>query len=93
MTNEELEKLKAELVGQIEKLSVEGVVLSKEEKKTKILLRAKEKALNRIKEAREKGSIRQETKALVDYALLNEYGHRHWLVYNLARSRMSLFGL
>jgi len=93
MTDEELEKMKVELAGQIERLSGEGVVLSKEERKTRILLRAKEKALDRIKEAREKGSIRQETRALVDYALLNEYGHRNWLVYNLARSRMSLFGL
>ena len=92
MTSEELEKLKAELAGQIKELSKEGVVLSKEERKTKLLLKAKEKALDRIKEAREKGSLRQETRALVDYALLNEYGHRHWLIYNFARSRMSLLG-
>ena len=92
MTDEELEKLKAELAEQIERLSGEGVVLSKEERKTKLLLKAKENALDRIKEAREKGSIRQETRACVDYALLNEYGHRNWLVYNFARSRMSLLG-
>ena len=92
ITDEELEKLKAELAEQIELLSGEGVVLGKEERKTKLLLKAKEKALDRIKEAREKGSIRQESKALVEYALLKEYGHRHWLIYNVARSRMSLFG-
>lgn len=92
MTDAELEKLKAELAEQIERLSGEGVVLGKEERKTKLLLKAKEKALDRIKEAREKGSIRQETRACMDYALLKEFGHRNWLIYNFARSRMSLFG-
>jgi hypothetical protein len=92
MTDEEMERLKAELAEQIEQLSGEDVVLSKEERKKKLLLKAKEKALDRIKEAREKGSLRQETMACIDYALLNEYGHRHWLIYNFARSRMSLLG-
>jgi hypothetical protein len=92
MTDEELEKLKAGIAEQIERLSGEGVVLSKEERKTKLLLKAKEKALDRIKEARKKGSLRQETRASIDYALLNEYGHRNWLIYNFARSRTSLLG-
>ena len=92
MTDEELEYLKAEYADGIEQLSVEGEVLTKEERKKKLLLKAKIRALDRIKEAREKGIPRQEIRACMDYALLNEYGHRNWLLYNLAKSRMSLLG-
>jgi hypothetical protein len=92
MTDEELEQLKTGFAEQIEALSGEGRALSKEERKRKLLLEAKIRALDRIKEAREKGSSRQEVRACVDYALLEEYGHRHWIIYNLAKSRMSLMG-
>jgi len=92
MTDEELERLKVELAEQLEQLSGDNKDLSKEERKKKFLLRAKDSTLDRIKEAREKGAVRQETRASIDYALLNEYGHRNWLIYNLAKSRMSFFG-
>jgi len=92
MTDEELERLKVELAEQLEQLSGDNKDLSKEERKRKFLLRAKDNTLDRIKEAREKGAVRQETRASIDYALLNEYGHRNWLIYNLAKSRMSFFG-
>ena len=92
MTDEELERLKAELVEKIESLSGDDNVLNKEERKERFLLKAKDRALDRIKEAREKGAVRQETRACIDYALLNEYGHRNWLIFNLAKSRMSFFG-
>ena len=92
MTDEELERLKAELVEKIESLSGDDNVLNKEERKERFLLKAKDRALDRIKEAREKGAVRQETRASIDYALLNEYGHRNWLIFNLAKSRMSFFG-
>jgi hypothetical protein len=92
MTDEELELLKAEYAGEIEELSVDGRVLNKEERKRKLLLKAKITALDRIKEARGKGNQRQEIRACMDYALLNEYGHRNWLLYNLAKSRFSLLG-
>lgn len=92
MTDEELAQLKAELTEQIERLSGVGMVLSQEERKKKLLMKAKISALDRIKEAREKGASRQEIRASMDYTLLNEYGHRNWLIYNLAKSRFSLLG-
>ena len=92
MTDEELARLVAELTQQIEQLSGEGKVLSKEERKKKLLMKAKVSALDRIKEAREKGTPRQEVRASMDYAVLNEYGHRNWLIYNLVKSRFSLLG-
>lgn len=93
MTDEELERLKKEVAEKIQQLSADPRrPLSKQEKKDKILLRAKSRALDSIVEARKKGTIRQEVRACMDYALLDEYGHRNWLIYNLARSRMSFWG-
>ena len=92
MTDEELERLKAELTEQLEQLSGDAKSLSKEDRKNKLLMKAKVRALERIKEAREKGTPRQELKASMDYAVLKEYGHRNWIIYNLAKSRFTLLG-
>ena len=93
MTDTELEDLIKDLSGQIEQLPDESEKsLSREERRTKNLLRARCEALSRAKTAREKGSLRQEVKALTDYALLTEYGDKHWIWFNLMKSRMMLLG-
>ena len=93
MTDAELEDLIKDLSGQIEQLPDDsGKTLSREERRTKTLLRAKYEALNRAKSAREKGSTRQEVKAFMDYALWTEYGDKNWIWFNLMKSRMTLLG-
>ena len=49
-------------------------------------------ALDRIKKAKEKGSMNQEVKACLDYALLTEYGEKHPLWMNFMRSQMGWWG-
>jgi hypothetical protein len=94
MTDEELERLTEEITGQLAELTdTPDKPLSKEDRKKQYLLKAKQRALEKIKTARESGSARQEVRAQMDYALLNEYGHRNWILYNLARSRMMMFGI
>ena len=94
MTDEELERLIEEIAGQLAVLKdTPEEPLSKEDRKKKYLLQAKQRALEKIKMARKSGSARQEVRAQMDYALLNEYGHRNWILYNLARSRMMMFGI
>ena len=93
MTDAELEDLIKELSGQIEQIPDDSEKpLSREERRAKSLLRARCEALNRAKSAREKGSVRQEAKAFVDYALWTEYGDKNWLWFNLMKSRMMLLG-
>jgi hypothetical protein len=91
MTDEELELLIKENAEQLAALP-DDRPLEKEQRRNKLLLQAKSRALQKIKSARESGSSRQEVRACMDYALINEYGHRNWLLYNLARSRTMLFG-
>ena len=93
MTDEELAGLMQEISEQIEQLPEDAEKpLSKDETKRKVLLQARKEALNRIKSARENGSVHQEVKSGIDYALLTEYGDRHWLLFNYMKSRMTLFG-
>jgi hypothetical protein len=88
MTDEELDKLMQELAEQIKQLPEDRArPLSKAEKKRKLVLRARHEALDRIKAAREKGSLRQEGKAGMDYVLLTEYGDKNPLLFNFMKAR------
>lgn len=88
MTDEELQKLMDEVSGEIARLQDNPEeALTKAEKKHQRVLQARQWALERIKEAMEKGNISQEAGACMDYALLTEYGERNPILYNLAKSQ------
>ena len=80
--SEELEQLNAE----------PEKSLSKKDRRRKILLEAKGAVLEKIKQAKEKGSLNQEVKACLDYAMLNEYGEKHPLLMNFMKSQMGWWG-
>ena len=93
MKDEELEELIREVSEQLGKLTARPEKsLSKEERKRKYLLQARSAALDRIKKAKEKGSMNQEVKACLDYALLTEYGEKHPLLMNYLKSQMGWWG-
>ena len=93
MTDAELAELIRETAGQLEKLSGEaGKPLTKEEKNRKAVLQLKSEALERIKEAKQKGSLRQEIKAGIDYALLEKYGEKHPFLMNFIKSQTGWYG-
>jgi hypothetical protein len=94
MTDEELQKLIQEISEQISHLPDDREKpLSREERKRKVLLQAKSKALNSIKTAREKDNLNQETRASIDYTLLCEYGEKHPLLMNYVKSQLTWWGL
>ena len=93
MTDEELEKLIQEITGQMEQLPGPEKSLNRKERRQKLLLQLELEALNKIKEAKKKGSLRQEMKAGVDYALLKEYGKKHPLLINYIKSQSGWYGL
>ena len=71
MTNEELEALIQETTEKLERLSADTEKpLTKKERNQKVLLRLQSEALKKIKAAKEKGSVQQEARAGMDYALL-----------------------
>lgn len=93
MTDEELEALMQEVSEQIDKLSDNpNKPLTKEDRKRKLMLQLKSEALKKIKTAKEKGSLNQEVKACLDYALLVEYGEKHPFLMNFFKSQMTWFG-
>ncbi len=92
MTDEELEALIKEVSEQIDKLSDPEKPLSKEERKQKLLLQVEGEALEKIRTAREKGSIQQEIRASIDYALLKQYGKKSLFLMNFFKSQMTWFG-
>ena len=90
MTDEELEKLQHELSQQIERLSnIPDQQMSRTERKRQVVLRARKAALDKIKKAREDGSLHQEARASLDYSLLTKYGERNVFLYNFMKARMS----
>jgi len=90
MTDEELENLTKELSGQIEQLPDDPrKPLNRAERKRKLVLQARRQALDRIREAREKGNISQETKVCMEYALITEYGERNALLFYLMKVRLA----
>ena len=93
MNDEELETLIQEVSEQLAKLSEDPEKsLSKEERKRKLLLQLKSEALKRIKAAKEKGSLQQEIRAGVDYALLEQYGEKSPFLINFIKSQTTWFG-
>jgi hypothetical protein len=92
MTDEELEKLIQEITGQMEQLPGPEKSLNRKERKQKWLLELKLEALNKIKEAKKKGSLQQEMKASVDYTLLVNYGEKHPLLINYIKSQAGWYG-
>ncbi|HJX11950.1 MAG TPA: hypothetical protein VJ377_00310, partial [Dehalococcoidales bacterium] len=94
MNNEELARLMTEISEGLTQLPDDPKKpLNKEQRKQKYLLQAKGQALQRIKDAREKGSQNQEIRASMDYSLLVEYGDKHPLLMNFMKSQMTWFGL
>ena len=63
--------------------------MSRAERKRRVVLRARKEALDKIKKAREDGSINQEARASLDYGLLTKYGERNIFLYNFMRARIS----
>jgi hypothetical protein len=93
MTDEELETLIWETSEQIDKLSQSDKPLSREEKRHKLVLRLQRESLERMKEAKKKGSIEKETRAATDYAILKNYGGKHPLLFNYIHSLTRWYGL
>jgi hypothetical protein len=89
MTDEELDETLQALAEQIKQLPEDPAApLTKDEKKRRVILRAKREALNRMKAARENGNLRQEARASLDYALLVEHGEKNPLLFNFIRARL-----
>ena len=94
MTDEELDKLTKDISEQLKQFTDDPErELTKQERKEKYLLAAKSAALQKIKTAREKGSVNQEIRACMDYNLLVEYGHKNPLLFNYIKSQTHWFGL
>jgi hypothetical protein len=89
MTDEELEKLRVELSREIERLCrIPDKQLSRTERKRRVVLRARKEALEKIKKAREDGSLHGEARASLDYSLLTRYGEKNVFLYNFMKARM-----
>ena len=94
MTDEELAALINDIDEQIKQLPEDDdKPLSKEERKQRALLQAKSRALHRIKETKESGNLHQEARACMDYALLEQYGHKNLFLLNFMRSQFRWWGL
>jgi hypothetical protein len=92
VTEEELGNLTQDISRRIEELPDDPEKpLDRKERKHKLVLQARQQALDRVKEAKEKGNIHQEVKANLDYALLTEYGEKNIFIYNLMKARLSLW--
>lgn len=89
MNDEEIENLIKEASEQIDRLPDDPEKpLTKQEKKRKLWLQLQMDTLKKIKEAKERGSLRQEVRANTDYALLKQYGEKHPLLAYFIRSQM-----
>lgn len=89
MTDEELAGLMQEISEEIEGLpESDDKPLTGKQRKHKLVLRARHQALEKVKEAKEKGSINGEAKALLDYALLTDYGEKNIFLYNFMKARL-----
>ena len=92
MTDEDLAKLMQEISEEIERLPErKDKPLNRKDRKHKLVLRARNQALEQVKEAKKKGNFNRETKALLDYALLTEYGEKNILWYNLMKARLGFW--
>lgn len=90
MTDEELENLTQEVSGQLEQLSGDPEKPpGKAEKKHRLVLEARHRALDRIKTAKEKGSVDREAKACMEYAVITEYAERNPIIFAIVRAGMA----
>ncbi len=90
MTDEELEKLTQEISGELERLNIDpDSPPDNDDNKHTRVLKARKKALDMVKTAREKGNIDRETKACLEYAIITEYAERSPLWFYLARIRLA----
>jgi hypothetical protein len=94
VTEEELDMLTQELTRRIEQLPDDSArTLNHKERRHKLVLRARRQALERIKEAKERGDLNREARASLDYGLLTEYGEKNILLYNLMKARFGFWKL
>jgi hypothetical protein len=92
VTDEELDRLTRDISKDIEQLVDDPEKpLNRKERRRKIVLRARRQALDKIKEARQKGNMNQEVKASLEYTLLTEYAEKNILLYNLMKARLYLW--
>jgi hypothetical protein len=90
MTDEELEELRQEVSVKIEQLpDTPDEQLNNKERRHRAVLQARQRALDRMKKARQEGNIHQEARAGLDYTLLTEYGERNIFLYNIMKARLS----
>jgi hypothetical protein len=89
VNDEQLDNLTREISAEIEQMSSDAAKpLTRQERKHKLVLRARRQALDRMKEAKGKGDINQEVKANLDYALLTDYGEKNIFLYNFMKARL-----
>ena len=93
LTDEQITALIQELSGEIDQLD-EGPDkrLTGKERSRKRLLHLRREALKKIQTVRQKGSLLQEVRAIMDYDLLTQYGNRPFLL-NFIKARFTHFGL
>ena len=90
MTDEELEKLKQDISGEIERLTADpDSPPDKAGKRHILVLEARRKALDKIKTARESGNIDREAKACMEYAMITEYAEKNPWLFMLMRVRLA----
>lgn len=88
MTDEELEELRQDVSVKLEQLpDTPDNQLTNKERRHRIVLQARKRALDRMKKARQEGNIHQEARAGLDYTLLTEYGERNIFLYNIMKAR------
>ncbi|HEY97121.1 MAG TPA: hypothetical protein G4O16_02960 [Dehalococcoidia bacterium] len=89
MTDEELEKLRQDVSVKLEQLpATPDEQLDRRERRHRTVLRARIRALERMKKARQEGNVHQEARAGLDYTLLTEYGERNIFLYNIMKARL-----
>ena len=94
MTDEELDNLIREVDGQVKQLPDETKQqLNWAERKQRALVLNRARLLERIKAARVEGNIRQEARAMMEYLVLMQYGHKNVLIYNLMKARIGAWSM
>lgn len=89
----EIEALIQEISGKVEAMpDGEKTPLTKQERRRKLVYQLECEALQRIKDAKEKGRLGQEVRASMDYSLLTKYGEKHPLWMGFLKSQMWFWG-
>jgi hypothetical protein len=88
VTDEELQNAIEEMDRDIKVLDALEKPLSREDKKRQRLLMMKKDALEKIKEAREKGRPDQETHHSATYGILCTYGEKHPLLMHIMKMKL-----